>query len=86
MTSAMLMNKILDTYEGCKEVQELVDVGGRVGWILNLVVSRYPHISRIKFDMPHVLDYAPHYPCKAKSPFLDHRKILDCIICGGDQI
>jgi len=39
--SAMLMNKILDTYEGFKEVQELVDVGGGVGSTLNLIVSRY---------------------------------------------
>eukprot|EP00253_Pinus_taeda_P013419 PITA_13419 len=61
-TSSMLMNKILDTYEGFKEVQELVDVGGGVGSTLNLIVSRYPHISAINFDIPHVVADAPHYP------------------------
>nr|WEG19587.1 caffeic acid O-methyltransferase [Picea asperata] len=60
--STMLMNKILDTYQGFKEVQELVDVGGGVGSTLNLIVSRYPHISGINFDMPHVVTDAPHYP------------------------
>jgi len=60
--STMLMNKILDTYEGFKEVQELVDVGGGVGATLNLIVSRYPHMSGINFDMPHVVAEAPHYP------------------------
>eukprot|EP00253_Pinus_taeda_P005191 PITA_05191 len=61
-TSTMLMNKILDTYEGFKEVQELVDVGGGVGATLNLIVSKYPHMSGINFDMPHVVAEAPHYP------------------------
>lgn len=60
--SSMLMNKILDTYEGFKELQELVDVGGGVGSTLNLIVSRYPHISGINFDLPHVVADAPHYP------------------------
>jgi hypothetical protein len=65
----MLMNKILDTYQGFKEVQELVDVGGGVGSTLNLIVSRYPHISGINFDMPHVVTDAPYYPGKSESPF-----------------
>eukprot|EP00253_Pinus_taeda_P014257 PITA_14257 len=60
--STMLMNKILDTYEGFKEVQELVDVGGGIGSTLNLIVTRYPHITGINFDMLHVLADAPHYP------------------------
>ena len=66
--STMLLSKILDSYEGFKEVQELVDVGGGVGSTLNLIVSRYPHISGINFDMPHVIAEAPHYPGKSGSP------------------
>ena len=42
--SNMLMNKILDTYQGFKELHELVDVGGGVGSTLNLIISKYPHI------------------------------------------
>eukprot|EP00253_Pinus_taeda_P005860 PITA_05860 len=59
--STMFMNKILDSYKGFKEVQELVDVGGGHGSTLNLIVSRYPHISGINFDMPHVVADTPHY-------------------------
>eukprot|EP00253_Pinus_taeda_P026778 PITA_26778 len=61
-TSTMLMNKILDTYEGFKDVQELVDVGGGVGATLNFIVSRYPHMSGINFDTPHVVAEAPRHP------------------------
>uniref|UniRef100_A0A0C9RLG0 TSA: Wollemia nobilis Ref_Wollemi_Transcript_12408_1558 transcribed RNA sequence n=1 Tax=Wollemia nobilis TaxID=56998 RepID=A0A0C9RLG0_9CONI len=60
--SAMLMEKILDTYQGFKDLQELVDVGGGVGSTLNRIVSRYPHIKGTNFDMPNVVADAPHYP------------------------
>ena len=66
--SRMSMNKLLDTYQGFKELHELVDVGGGVGSTLNLIVSRYPHITGINFDMPHVVVEAPHYPGKSESP------------------
>nr|ABR18103.1 unknown [Picea sitchensis] len=60
--STTLMCKILDMYQGFKDVQKLVDVGGGVGSTLNLIVSRYSHITGINFDMSHVVAEAPHYP------------------------
>eukprot|EP01018_Ginkgo_biloba_P012159 Gb_36959 [translate_table: standard] len=60
--STMLMQKILDTYPGFNDVQEIVDVGGGIGSTLNLIVSKYPHIKGVNFDMPHVVAEAPQYP------------------------
>ena len=60
--SMSLMNKILDMYHGFTELQEVVSVGGGIGSNQNLIVSRYPHITRISFDMPHVVAEAPYYP------------------------
>ena len=60
--STTLMNKILDMYQGFKDVQTLVDVGGGIGSILNLIVSRYPHITVINLEMSHVVAEAPDYP------------------------
>jgi caffeic acid 3-O-methyltransferase len=65
--STALMCKILDMYQGFKDVQKLVDVGGGVGSTLNLIVSRYPHITGINFDMSHVVAEAPHYPGRSET-------------------
>ncbi|GLJ55162.1 hypothetical protein SUGI_1183920 [Cryptomeria japonica] len=60
--SAMVMERILDSYQGFKDLEELLDVGGGVGSTLNLIVSKHPHIKGVNFDMPHVVRDAPHYP------------------------
>ncbi|GLJ42455.1 hypothetical protein SUGI_0879880 [Cryptomeria japonica] len=60
--SAMVMERILDSYQGFKDLEELLDVGGGIGSTLNLIVSRHPHIKGVNFDMPHVVRVAPHYP------------------------
>ncbi|KAJ8626231.1 hypothetical protein MRB53_019538 [Persea americana] len=59
--STLIMKKILDTYKGFEGVKELVDVGGGTGATLNLIVSKYPHIRGINFDLQHVIDDAPSY-------------------------
>ncbi|GLJ55104.1 hypothetical protein SUGI_1182650 [Cryptomeria japonica] len=40
--STLMMGRILETYEGFKGLEELVDVGGGVGSTLNLIVFKYP--------------------------------------------
>ncbi|CAA0405840.1 unnamed protein product [Arabidopsis thaliana] len=62
-SSTMIMTKILEVYKGLKDVNTLVDIGGGLGTILNLVISsKYPQIKGIKFDLAAVLATAPSYP------------------------
>lgn len=55
------MNKIFEVYNGFEGVKEIVDVGGGLGGTLNLIVSKYPNIKGINFDLPHVIKNAPTY-------------------------
>ncbi|XP_077248339.1 caffeic acid 3-O-methyltransferase-like isoform X4 [Tasmannia lanceolata] len=57
--TTLIMKKILETYRGFEELKVLVDVGGGVGASLNMIVSKYPHIKGINFDLPHVVADAP---------------------------
>ncbi|CAA7042465.1 unnamed protein product [Microthlaspi erraticum] len=61
-SSTIVMEKVLNVYEGFKDVKTLVDVGGGLGHILSLITSKYPHIKGINFDLPSVLTAAPPYP------------------------
>ncbi|XP_077248355.1 caffeic acid 3-O-methyltransferase-like [Tasmannia lanceolata] len=60
--SFLTMTKILETYNGFKGVKEVVDVGGGVGTTINMIVSKYPNVKGINFDLPHVIAAAPAYP------------------------
>lgn len=44
-SSTMIMKKIFEVYKGFKDVNTLVDIGGGLGTILNLVTSKYPQIK-----------------------------------------
>ncbi|XP_010438010.1 PREDICTED: indole glucosinolate O-methyltransferase 4-like isoform X1 [Camelina sativa] len=61
-TSSMIMKKILEVYNGFKDVNTLVDIGGGLGTTLNLVTCKYPQIKGINFDLAGVLATAPLYP------------------------
>ncbi|TMW89953.1 hypothetical protein EJD97_016429 [Solanum chilense] len=56
------ITKILETYNGFQEVKQLVDVGGALGSTMASIVSKYPHIKGVNFDLPHVIKDAPVYP------------------------
>ncbi|KAL2337117.1 hypothetical protein Fmac_011563 [Flemingia macrophylla] len=56
------MKKILETYTGFEEISSLVDVGGGIGQNLNMIISKYPSIKGINFDLPRVIQNAPIYP------------------------
>ncbi|XP_022141288.1 caffeic acid 3-O-methyltransferase [Momordica charantia] len=60
--SSITMKKILESYKGFEGVSSVVDVGGGTGAVLNMIVSRYPSIRGINFDLPHVIQDAPPYP------------------------
>ncbi|WCJ39229.1 O-methyltransferase family protein [Euphorbia peplus] len=60
--STLTMNGILAKYEGFEGVETLVDVGGGIGRVLNMVISKYPSIKGINFDLPLVVQSAPSYP------------------------
>ena len=60
--SASTMKKIVEIYEGFEGLASLVDVGGGTGSCLNMIVSKYPSIKGINFDLPHVVQTAPTYP------------------------
>ncbi|XP_010520934.1 PREDICTED: caffeic acid 3-O-methyltransferase-like [Tarenaya hassleriana] len=60
--SSITMKKILETYEGFEGLSSLVDVGGGIGAIANMIVSKYPDIKATNFDLPHVVQVAPSYP------------------------
>ncbi|XP_057462397.1 caffeic acid 3-O-methyltransferase-like [Actinidia eriantha] len=60
--STFTMKKILETYHGFEGLTTLVDVGGGIGASLNMIVSKYPSVKGINFDLPHVIVDAPTYP------------------------
>jgi hypothetical protein len=60
--STITMKKILETYTGFDGLGSVVDVGGGTGATLNMIVSKYPSIKGINFDLPHVIEDAPAYP------------------------
>ncbi|XP_059667328.1 caffeic acid 3-O-methyltransferase-like [Cornus florida] len=60
--STITMKKLLETYDGFKGLKSIVDVGGGTGATMNMIVSKYPTIKGINFDLPHVIEDAPSYP------------------------
>ncbi|XP_047337324.1 caffeic acid 3-O-methyltransferase-like [Impatiens glandulifera] len=60
----MMIKELLLTYRGFHKDMEsmtLVDVGGGLGHTLNSIISIYPKIKGINFDLPHVICHAPRY-------------------------
>ncbi|PIN13650.1 Caffeate O-methyltransferase [Handroanthus impetiginosus] len=60
--STIFMKKILEKYKGFEGLKSLVDVGGGIGASLKMIISKYPSIKGINFDLPHVIQNAPSYP------------------------
>nr|XP_011468351.1 PREDICTED: (S)-scoulerine 9-O-methyltransferase-like isoform X1 [Fragaria vesca subsp. vesca] len=58
--------KVLKVYEGFEEVKELMDAGGGDGSSLAKIVSMYPHIHGINFDISSVIVQAPNYQAGVK--------------------
>ncbi|KAJ3690540.1 hypothetical protein LUZ61_019704 [Rhynchospora tenuis] len=60
--SVIFTKKLLELYQGFKDIKTLVDVGGGVGVTLSMITSKYSNIKGINFDLPHVIVAAPQYP------------------------
>ncbi|KAJ4749384.1 Caffeic acid-3-O-methyltransferase [Rhynchospora pubera] len=60
--TTFFLKKLLETYQGFKDVHVLVDVGGGVGAALGTIVSKYTHIKGINLDLPHAIAAAPPLP------------------------
>nr|QIC52995.1 caffeate O-methyltransferase [Solanum nigrum] len=60
--TTMSMKKILEDYKGFEGLNSIVDVGGGTGATVSMIVSKYPSIKGINFDLPHVIQDAPAYP------------------------
>ncbi|KAK8693227.1 hypothetical protein V6N13_070821 [Hibiscus sabdariffa] len=60
--TAVIMKGVLQNYKGFEGLTQLIDVGGGVGTNLKLIVSKYPHIKGINFDLPPVVKDAPNIP------------------------
>ncbi|XP_010435762.1 PREDICTED: indole glucosinolate O-methyltransferase 1-like [Camelina sativa] len=61
-SSTMIMKKFLEIYKGFKDVKTLVDIGGGLGTIMNLVTRKYPEIKGINFDLAAIIATAHVYP------------------------
>nr|QKO29236.1 putative caffeic acid O-methyltransferase [Epimedium sagittatum] len=59
--STITMKKLLEVYKGFEGLKSVVDVGGGTGATVNMIVSKYPSIKGINFDLPHVVEDAPAY-------------------------
>jgi caffeic acid 3-O-methyltransferase len=65
------MERILKVYnKGFEGISTLVDVGGGVGQALTKIISKYPSIKGINFDLPQVVKDAPPLPGKHMYKFL----------------
>ncbi|BBN03142.1 protein MpOMT13 [Marchantia polymorpha subsp. ruderalis] len=62
----MWVSMLLETYRGFEGLTSLVDVGGGVGANLAMILSRYPDLRGINFDLPHVVAKG------IQSPRLEH--------------
>ncbi|GAB4861514.1 Cathecol O-methyltransferase 1 [Ancistrocladus abbreviatus] len=56
--TTVIMKRIVESYKGFENVKQLVDVGGGLGHSLNIILSKYPNIKGINFDLPHVVQNA----------------------------
>ncbi|KAE8683927.1 Caffeic acid 3-O-methyltransferase 3 [Hibiscus syriacus] len=58
----LFVEEMLKSYRGFDGLNSLVDVGGGNGFILHSIVSKYPSIKGINFDLPHIIEKSPSYP------------------------
>uniref|UniRef100_A0A7N0V928 Uncharacterized protein n=1 Tax=Kalanchoe fedtschenkoi TaxID=63787 RepID=A0A7N0V928_KALFE len=59
-SNKMFFDKMIMVYGGFSEVVELMDVGGNEGSTLKHLISLYPDIKGINFDLPNVIARAPN--------------------------
>ena len=80
--STIALSKILEVYQGFVGLTSLVDVGGGTGKCLSMVISKYPSIKGINFDLPHVIQSAQSYPGKILNFFIVGLIYLIILTCN----
>lgn len=60
--TSIMMRKILQSYKGFENINKLVDVGGGLGHNLKIILSKYPNIKGVNFDLPHVTKHGIPHP------------------------
>ncbi|XP_031258078.1 caffeic acid 3-O-methyltransferase-like [Pistacia vera] len=58
----IFMQKILEIYKGFDGLKSLVDVGGGDGFILKMIISKYPAIKGVNYDLPSTIEKSTSYP------------------------
>lgn len=81
----MLMKKILETYKGFAGLKSLVDVGGGDATILNMIISKYPTINGVNFDLPPVIEKSPSYPGMNYISIFAFLQIINSFLTGKMQ-
>ncbi|KAK7310406.1 hypothetical protein RJT34_07910 [Clitoria ternatea] len=61
-TCPLEVKRLLKLYKGFEGVSTLVDVGGGVGETLKHIISAYPSIKGVNFDLPQMIQDAPPHP------------------------
>lgn len=77
--STLLMTRILETYKGFEGIETLVDVGGGIGASLKMIVSKYPSIKGINFDLRHVIQHAPSHPGTYSITILEFKLFFELV-------
>ena len=60
--SPLELKRAIKVYKGFKGLSTLVDVGGGIGHTLILILSEYPSIKGLNFDLPQTIQDAPPHP------------------------
>ncbi|KAL0006499.1 hypothetical protein SO802_014060 [Lithocarpus litseifolius] len=58
----LVMKKILEKYKGFEGLKLILDVGGGDNTLLNMIISKYPTIKGVNFDLTSVIEKSPSYP------------------------
>ncbi|KAG6692334.1 hypothetical protein I3843_10G105100 [Carya illinoinensis] len=58
----LVFDDVFKVYGGFEDVRELIDVGGGIGTTSAKIISLYPHVRGLNFDLPQVIADAPTLP------------------------
>uniref|UniRef100_A0A6N2MX02 O-methyltransferase domain-containing protein n=1 Tax=Salix viminalis TaxID=40686 RepID=A0A6N2MX02_SALVM len=64
--TTIILENMLEAYSGFENLETLVEIGGGMGHTIKAIISKYPQIKGINFDLPHVIEHAP--PCRVDTP------------------
>ncbi|GAQ83696.1 O-methyltransferase family protein [Klebsormidium nitens] len=60
--SSNQLPQLLQAYDGFKDMDMLMDVGGGLGSVMAAITAKYPDVKGLNFDQPRVIETAPSFP------------------------